>query len=90
MPQEHDYKRTSDSMLHDHIAAEEKKFEEFDERFDSLETRLAVIEKGVTDIIEAYAQAKGALSFIKILATIAASFAGIYAFITGNFSITPK
>jgi hypothetical protein len=90
MPTEEPYTRVTDAMLSNHIEHEEKKFDDIDGRLDTLETELAAIKKGVTDILDAYSQAKGALTFIKILAGIAAALSSVYIFVTSNFSITPK
>ena len=60
------------------------------ERYEKIEARLTAIEGQMSSMLEVWTQAKGALTFIKILATIGVALAGIYTFISSNFTFTPK
>jgi tetrahydromethanopterin S-methyltransferase subunit G len=59
-------------------------------RYAQIEDRLAKIESKLEDITEIWAQAKGALFFIKIMSGVGAAVAAIYVFLNSNFTITVK
>ena len=76
-------RRQDDTALIEH-AREEM------ERYKEIADRLSEIEKRQSEMLEVWSQAKGALQFIKILATIGVALAGIYTFFTSNFTVIPK
>lgn len=78
-----DHERASDALLISHIATEDKRQED-------IEKRLAAIEASMKEMTDAWTQAKGALTLIKVLAGIATGIAAVYAFMNTNFTITPK
>ncbi len=76
-------RRHDDSLL-------EKHTEEEMERYQAIVDRLTKIEERQNEMLEVWTQAKGALTFIKILAGVGTTLAAIYAFLNGHFTITPK
>ncbi len=78
-----DLRRHDDSLLEKHTAEEM-------ERYQAIVDRLTEIEKRQSEMLEVWTQAKGALQFIKILAAIGVTLAGIYTFFTSNFTVIPK
>jgi hypothetical protein len=80
-PTEHN--RFMDQVLEKHIEDEQRHFEDFDKRLEAIEISLV-------EFKDAWTQAKGVISFVKILAAIAAACATAYAFLTSNFTVIVK
>ncbi len=78
-----DQPQNNESILEEHVREEMI-------RYARIEDRLTKIENQLGEITSIWQQAKGALTFIKIMASITSAVAAIYVFITSNFSITPK
>ncbi len=75
--------RRDDTLLSTHIVEEMQ-------RYADIEKRLSQIEDKLDGINEVWNQAKGALVFIKVLASITAAIAAIYVFVSSNLTILPK
>lgn len=78
-----EYIRRDDSMLEDHIEMEEQ-------RLTGIEGRLESLEIVVNELKDIMVQAKGAVSFIKIVAGLIAMAAAAYTYVSNTFSITIK
>lgn len=75
--------RKDDLLLEGHVKEEM-------ERYAHIETRLDAIEKQMASIIEMWTQARGVLTFIKVVAGLVAVLAAAYTFITSNFTLIVK
>ena len=75
--------RKDDMLLENHIREEM-------ERYDLIEKRLAGLETKMSDLIDIWTQAKGAVSFVKIMAGLAATSAAIYAYLHDHFTLIAK
>lgn len=74
---------TLEEQLSNHINIEESQIKLISDRLGALETQLS-------EVLDVMAQAKGALSLIKIVATIVAALASIWVFLNTNLNITLK
>jgi hypothetical protein len=75
--------RKDDILLEQHIHDEEQRYEE-------IERRLLAIETSLQELTNAWTQAKGALTLLKVLAGIGAAIAATYTFLHSNFTVIPK
>jgi hypothetical protein len=75
--------RKDDMLLENHIKEEM-------ERYEIIERRLAGLEDKMSELLDVWTQAKGAMSFVKIMAGLAATAAAIYAYLHDHFSLIAK
>lgn len=74
---------TLEEQLSNHINIEESQIKLISDRLGALEIQLS-------EVLDVMAQAKGALSLIKIVATSVAALASIWVFLNTNLNITLK
>ncbi len=77
------HERKDDMLLENHVKEEM-------ERYAEIEQRLSKIESQISDLLDVWIQAKGAVSFIKIMAGLGAGAAAIWAFVHDNFHLALK
>ena len=75
-----EYRRHDDSALEQHAREEI-------ERYDQVVARLTKIEENQKEMLDVWNQAKGAITFLKILASVAAGLAATWAFFNTNFTV---
>lgn len=78
-----EHTRQDDSLLAAHIEDEMKQYKAILDRLETMEHRME-------DIVDIWTQAKGVITFIKVMAWAGATVTSIYLFVTSNFVIAPK
>lgn len=76
-------RRADDFLLEEYVLAEEEAFRKLNERMEKVETT-------VNELKEIMLQAKGAVTFIKVLAAIGGTLGAVYIFFHDFFTIVPK
>ena len=75
--------RRDDLLLESHIREEM-------ERYGSIDNRLDAIEGQMRELLDTWVQAKGAFSFVKVMAGLGAAAAAIWAFVSDHFHVALK
>ena len=78
-----EHTKQDESLLTAYIEDETKQYKAILDRLDAMENKMG-------DIVDIWTQAKGVITFIKVMAWAGATVTSIYLFVTSNFVIAPK